>query len=350
LLAALCIWQLVKFAATVFLNLDNEKPKLSNIHWLSFLNNEATPRILLKTFNGDLFLTETVNSFKNNESDAKIFESIQAFKFCDPVFDCELYLKNASKIIWICGLNECIPEIEKHKMLLNSITSLNHDNSKKIVVDLPFEMEIFDEFYDDYIASNELSTKELTDIYILRKRWKIIFEDYMSYNGFLYQFKTDEPENKLTGEHLQKYYQNIKHELCYSNIWKNLTYYEKIVLYDLADDGLMNRNNKRIIGQLIEKKLIMIKPFPVLFARDFNDYIYQHISNSEVKAIEAKLGLKSSWKNAKYLILLILIPLGAFIFISQGFTIEKSFGIFAGLVGAITTLMKLFENSTLKAK
>jgi len=350
LLAAFCIWHLVRFAATVFLNLDNEKPKLSNINWLSFLNNEVAKRILLKTFNGELFLTETVNSFKNNEIDAKIIESVQAVKFCESGFDCELYLKNAPEIIWICGLNECIPEISKHNLLLDSLTLINHDNTKKIVVDLPFEMKLIDEFYDDYITFNELSAKELTDIYILRKRWKIIFEDYIGYNGFLYQFKTDEPENKLPEENIRKYCQNINREWCYSNIWRNLTNYEKIVLYDLADDGLMNRNNLSIIRQLTEKKLILIKPFPVLFTRDFNDFIYQHISKSEIKVIEGKLGLTGGWKNAKYLILLILVPLGAFIFISQGLTIEKSFGIFAGLVGAITTLMKLFENSSIKTK
>ena len=261
-----------------------------------------------------------------------------------------MYLKNSAEIIWISGLNDCIPEIAKHNLLLDSLTALNHDNSKKIIVDLPFEMEIIDEFYDDFITSNELSVKELTDIYILRKRWKIIFGDYSKYDGYIYHFRTDEPENKLTGRHIQNYYRNINPELCYSKIWKNLTYYEKIVLYDLVDDGLMNRNNKKIIMQLLEKKLIIIKPFPVLFARDFNEYIFQHISNSEIKAIEGKLGLKGGWKNAKYLILLILIPLGAFIFISQGLTIEKSFGIFAGLVGAITTLMKLFENTSIKAK
>ena len=216
------------------------------------------------------------------------------------------------------------------------------------MIDLPFELELIDEYYNDYVTSNELSAKELIDIFILRNKWKIIFEDYISYNGYLYQFKTDEPENKLPEEHIRKYCQNINREWCYSNIWRNLTNYEKIVLYDLADDGLMNRNNRSIIRQLTEKKLILIKPFPVLFTRDFNDFIYQHISKSEVKTIEGKLGWKGGWKNAKYLILLVLIPLAAFIFISQGITVEKSFGIFVGIVGAITTLMKLFESSTIK--
>jgi hypothetical protein len=227
---------------------------------------------------------------------------------------------------------------------------MNRDKNKKIVIDLPFEMEIIDEFYDDYIASNQLTAKELTDIYALRKRWDNIFENYISYNGYLSQIESDQPEIKLPEERVYQYRQNINNERRHSNIWKNLTSYEKIVLYDLADDGLMNRNNLKIIGQLTDKKLILIKPLPILFDRDFREYIYNHITKAEIKEIEVKLGLKGGWKNAKYLILLILIPLAAFIFISQGMTIEKSFGIFAGIVGAITTLMKLFESSSIKAK
>lgn len=350
LLAAICIWYLVRFAAAVFLNLNNEKPKLSKLQWISFFNNASNRRILLKSFNCDLFRTETTDFLSKEINGTKIFETVQAVNFYKSDFNCESFLKNAPEIIWICGLNDCIPEIGKHNQLLDSLTFLNHDKAKRIIFELPFELELIEEFYDDFISSNELSGKELADIFILRKRWKIIFEDYISYNGYLTQGKTDEPEDKLTGEHVQQYFQNVNNDWCYSNIWKNLTWYEKIVLYDLADDGLLNRNNKKIIAQLMEKKLIMIKPFPVLFTREFNNYIYEHISKSEVKVIESKLGLKGGWKNAKYLILLILIPLAAFIFISQGLTIEKSFGIFAGLVGAITTLMKLFENTSIKAK
>jgi hypothetical protein len=225
---------------------------------------------------------------------------------------------------------------------------MNRDSNKKIVVDLPFEIELIDEFYDDFIASNELTTKEKTDIFILRKRWNNIFDNYTRYNGYLSQIESEEVETKLSEKHIKQYHQNINRDWSHSNIWKNLTIYEKIVLYDLADDGLMNRNNLKIIGQLADKKLILMKPLPIIFDHDFREYIYQHISKSEIKKIEAKLGLTGNWKNAKYLILLILIPLAAFIFISQGFTIEKSFGIFAGIVGAITTLMKLFETSSIK--
>lgn len=348
LLAALCIWQLVKFGATVFLNLNNERPDVRNINWFDVFMNSENQCILLNSFNGDIFLKETVRTLKNKKSDKKMVESIHAVQICNPGFNCESFLETSGKIIWISGLRECFPEIKNHKLLLDSLFMMNHDTNKKIVVDLPFEIELIDEFYDEFIASNVLTTNELTDIYLLRKRWKNIFLNYIRYNGYLSQIESEVPEIKLSEKHVNQYRQNINREWCHSYIWKNLTIYEKIVLYDLADDGLMNRNNLKIIGQLTDKKLILIKPLPIIFDRDFREYIYQHISKSEIKKIETKLGLTGNWLNAKYLILLVLIPLAAFIFISQGFTIEKSFGIFVGIVGAITTLMKLFESSSIK--
>jgi len=348
LLAALCIWQLVKFGATVFLNLNNDWPKITNINWFNVFMNSANQRILLHSFNGELFLTETIKSLKNTKNDQNIIEHIYAVQICNSGFNCKTFLETSGKTIWISGLKECFPAIENHNLLLDSLSSMNRDSNKKIVVELPFEIELIHEFYDDYIASNELTTKELTDIFKLRKRWNNIFENYIRYNGYLSQIESGEPEIVLSEDHINQYRQNINRDWSHSNIWKNLTIYEKIVLYDLADDGLMNRNNLKIIGQLADKKLILMKPLPIIFDHDFREYIYEHISKSEIKKIEAKLGLTGNWKNAKYLILLILIPLAAFIFISQGFTIEKSFGIFAGIVGAITTLMKLFETSSIK--
>lgn len=102
---------------------------------------------------------------------------------------------------------------------------------------------------------------------------------------------------------------------------------------DLAEDGILNRINRKIISQLTEKRVIAFNPYPELHSLEFRNYITDHISRSEIKAIEKKLGLKGNWRNTKYIILLVIIPLAAFIFISHGMTIEKSFGIFAGIVG-----------------
>ena len=266
-----------------------------------------------------------------------------------PDFSWEPHFKSSATIIWIYGINECIPEIEKHSELLNALTMLNQNHDKKIVIDLPFELELIEEYYDEYVTTGQANANEKAEIFKLRKRWKVIFEDYILYNGYLSQVEFNEAETRLSGEALKKHYRKLNPERNFVNIWKNLTNYEKIVLYDLADDGLMNRNNHKIINQLTEKMLICFNPYPGFYINSFREFVYQHITRSEIKAIENKLGLKGYWKNAKYLILLIIIPIAAFIFISQGITIERSFGIFAGIVGAITALMKLLEGNTLKS-
>ncbi len=115
-------------------------------------------------------------------------------------------------------------------------------------------------------------------------------------------------------------------------------------MYDLADDGLLNRKNKQIINQLIDKQLIVTQPYPKLFSDGFTHFVAHRLNPSEVKTIENKLGLHNKWRNMRYLILLILVPLAAFIFISQGFSIEKIFGIFAGVLTVVTGAMKLFDS------
>lgn len=348
-LAAFCIWHLVQFAARVFLNLDNKKTTITRFPWLGYLKEEANQRILLKSFNGELFLAETIDVFNNPKREIKKIEPIQAITLLRPDFSWEPYFKSSAVIIWIYGINECVPEIEKHGDLLDALTMLNQNHDKKIVIDLPFELELIDEYYNDYIAAGQVNANENAEIFKLRKRWKVIFEDYIAYNGYLSQSGFNEEENQLSGVTLKKHYSKFNPERNFVNIWKNLTNYEKIVLYDLADDGLMNRNNHKIINQLTEKMLISFNPYPGFYLNSFREFVYQHITKTEIKAIENKLGLKGNWKNAKYLILLIVIPMAAFIFISQGITIERSFGIFAGIVGAITALMKLLEGNTLKS-
>ncbi len=350
LLVATLIWHLVKFAATFFLGVNSEIVIKQELPWLKYLNETTNKRILLKSFNGDLFLSETLRSETISNNKSNRVEPITAARLCESDFDCGEFLEKTSGRIWISRLDECIPEIGKHKLLLDVLTRLNHSDSNTIVVDLPFELELVNEYYDDYIGENELTPAELSDIYILKRRWNIVFSDYVSYNGHIQQVKNDEYDNLLPMETISAYCQNQNPEWCESNIWKNLTNYEKIVLHDLADDGIMNRNNKEIIAQLRGKKLILFNPFPTLFSPAFRDFIYGHISRKEVQIIEERLGLKGSWKNAKYFILAIIIPLAIFIFISQGLTIEKSFGIFAGIVGAITTLLKLFETNQVSGK
>ncbi len=349
LIICFSVWYLLRFLAKVLLNLNQERPVIPDDSWLDILKDKDKKRILLNSFNGSVYLDKTkeyLNPSNDNNDSLKI---IQVSEIIEPGFQCDSVFKSSAVTIWVCGFNQILNEINKHENLLSFLTKLNQCNHIRIIVDLSFDIALINEFYDDYIEENELTPEQLTQLYLLRKKWNNLFDGYLSYNGYINQTKSincgliraeDDylVEKKGTGL-----------ELLFSKIWTNLTSFEKIVLFDLADDGLLNRKNKTMIQKLIDKRLIVTDPEPAFYADEFRDFVIKHMKAKEVKAIENKLGLKGSWHNAKYLILLILVPLAAFVIISQGISIEKVFGIFAGGLAIITGIIRLFDSNSFKS-
>ena len=349
LIICFSVWYLLKFLAKVLLNLNQEKPAVPDDSWLEILRNKDVKRILLKSFNGQVYLSRSKEYFDSAGDNKYALKIIQVSEIVEQDFQCDPIFKSSALTIWICGFNQILYEIKEHEKLLAFLTKLNQCSQIRIIVDLSFDNALINEFYDDYIAENELTPKQATQLYLLRKKWNSLFNGYIIYNGYIIQIKPgisglirveDEYHVEKTGTAL---------ELEFSMIWTNLTSFEKIVLFDLADDGLLNRKNNILIQNLIDKRLIVTNPEPAFYSEDFCDFVLKNMRAKEVKAIENKLGLKGSWHNAKYLILLILVPLAAFIIISQGISIEKVFGIFAGGLAIITGIIRLFDSNTFKS-
>jgi hypothetical protein len=134
----------------------------------------------------------------------------------------------------------------------------------------------------------------------------------------------------------------------YLQIWNNLCAIEKLILFDVADDGILNLKNKVLIKRLVIKGLIIPEPYPKLYADSFKYFVNNSINPDDAKILERKLNTKGSWHNLRYLILLILILLSAFVFISQGISIEKVIGIFAGILALFSGMMRLFDSNIFK--
>lgn len=357
-LVSIGTWLLLKYIASILLNLYKEKWKDSARSWWEtlFEKNDIN-HILLHSFNGDYFLKKT-KGYIAKVAKNKSMEIISALQLIDPKFDSNSSIAHKD-LIWINGFDLSIYEIDKHNLLLLKVQEICRKAEGKVIVDLPFDVESIDEFYDDFMDENEIGQKEITDIYLLKKRWKTTFKNFFEFNGYLNHknenefVKIDIPVlsvskvKKKSSEHYE--WQIEDNETQFINIWDNLTSHEKIVLYDLADDGLFNRKNKPMIQRLLNKKLIVSKPYPRLFSEEFRKFVNKSLYPYEVKSIEKKLGLKGKWRNIQYLILLILIPLATFILISQGMSIEKIFGIFAGIITVVTGVMRVFDGNMLKS-
>src|SRR5690606_35828204 len=149
---------------------------------------------------------------------------------------CDTILKSSAIAIWISGFNHVFNEINKHEDLLSFFDKLNECSRLRVIVDLSFDMTLINEFYDDYIEENELTPKQATKLYLLRKKWNSLFDEYLIYNGYLIQTKSVKPGLIRVEDEYQVEQSGTAMELQYSKIWTNLTSFEKIVLFDLADD------------------------------------------------------------------------------------------------------------------
>lgn len=336
------IWYLLRYISNVILNLKQEEPFIPNLSWPDLIKAKKHKKIILKSFDGDIYLSDTK---KIRKIIKKLnVNNLKAKQIISPEFDLKKILKDSSDIIWINEFKPVLYTPDSHDKLISNIQALSENSDKIVVLDIPFDIEFITEFLDEYVDSGDSKPEELKNIFLLKKKWVALFNEYLRYYGYSQQHNSGETK-PLKCENEYQILENQKEKMRNKEIWSNLTMYEKIVLHDLAEDGLLNRKDNLMIENLIKKRLIIADPNPEIFSNKFREFILYEMKSSDIKLIESKLGLKGRWHNARYLILLIIIPLAAFILISQGLSLEKIFGIFAAGIAAVTGLMRLFESS-----
>ncbi len=390
LLIALVIWQLYKYMAENILNTNPAIRIVPETHSLkSLLFDTKIKRILLDSFDGEHCLQvirELINTSEAPAEEQKLtLEIIHADKLIDANFQLDYLLTGSSKIIWISDIDQCIQYIKKHDLILSRLMKLNQHAEGKVMVVLPFEFDFINEYYDDYLEENELEKDEKAQLFTWRRSWKSIFKSFSKYSGyFVPDGEAETPNQHITdnakatasnsGEKAPEDYGNslfhqsvierqsiiegkdkkgleerildieYKMEPRYQHIWNNLCNIEKLILFDLADDGITNLKNKHIIKRLVIKGLIVPEPFPRLYTQSFKYFINNSLNPDEFKSLESKLNRKGSWHNMRYLILLIFIMLTGFVLISQGISIEKVIGIFAGILALLSGVVRLFDS------
>ncbi len=341
------VWLLLRYLASVLLNLNQEKLVFPGVTWAALIKENTRKRILLNTYDGNCYLQKSFDIVKTASNRRIKIKPVLVSDIVSTAFKIESLPSDPSNIIWISGFSRIFFEPEKHEKLLSVLISINQDNLSRIILDMPFELTLVNEFYDDYIATGNLDSGKQAHIFLLRKMWKNVLDSYYVYNGFLSQNLSNKNEIRRREDSFRMGCESNT-PIQFNHIWENLTFREKIVLFDLADDGLLNRKNKIMIQELIDKRLVIPEPYPAFFSSGFREYALKNIKPEDVKLIQSKLGLKGTWHNAKYMILLILIPLTAFIIISQGISVEKVFGIFAGGLAIITGVLRLTDGNAFK--
>ena len=131
----------------------------------------------------------------------------------------------------------------------------------------------------------------------------------------------------------------------YRHIWSSLTKEEQLILYDLAEDGLLNTTNYISLTMLLNKGLVVkdAEGLLMIINRSFRNFILTVVNSDEVKNIEKEISDDHTWNDYKYPVLIIL---GAFLYFALSSNPEK-FGntlpLISGVAAGITTILKLLS-------
>ena len=334
------LWYLYVYLADLVLGALAGKWKYPKIpDWQSITSPEYN-RIMLIVFEAGNYWQTVSDSCKKMEVE-EILEANEPF---------EKKLAGVD-MLWVSGVGEYLLQRQKAEKLLPRLKELFHHFDKKIIIEIPYDLDFIQEYLEDQVILFDKQQDELSNLEYISEL-KFLFREFYRYTGSVDKKKIENELSELGGNkhlsiaseeqiladaHLMK--------LRYSHIWNNLNKMEKLILFDLADDGMMNFKNRFLINRLKLKGLIELNPVPQIFTPSFQYFLKYSVNKDETDVIEQRLGKFGKWKNTRYLILLLLVPLGAFMFISQGFSIEKVVAILTGVIALFSGTMRLMDTS-----
>jgi hypothetical protein len=122
-------------------------------------------------------------------------------------------------------------------------------------------------------------------------------------------------------------------ESYYAEIWATCTPAEKLVLSQIAQEGLANEKTKRTIRLLMARGLVRRQPNFSLMTETFRQFVLSSASNAEVEALEGQFS--SAWDRIRWPFLTALIVGAAFFYVTQ----REAFNTALGLLTATATVV-----------
>lgn len=130
----------------------------------------------------------------------------------------------------------------------------------------------------------------------------------------------------------------------YLYIWQSLTKEEKFLLYDLAEDGLVNSYDDYNLCMLMSKGIIIRYDGTLrLFNHGFRNFILTAIGNNEAMKIKEKITDNGNWGRLKTPIVVVIVALLAFLLASQQETYSRLIAYVTALAAGVPAVFKVFS-------
>lgn len=130
----------------------------------------------------------------------------------------------------------------------------------------------------------------------------------------------------------------------YMYVWQSLTKEEKFLLYDLAEDNLVNAVDDYNLNMLICKGVIVRADGSLkIFNNGFRNFILTAIGNIELMKIRNQIYDNGNWNKVKYPLYMVFVAIVLFLFTSQQEAYTKLLTYAAAVGTAIPAILKIFS-------
>lgn len=126
----------------------------------------------------------------------------------------------------------------------------------------------------------------------------------------------------------------------YEALWSTLTSSERLVLYQLREDGWANPSNGQAIRQLLRKGILCFKPMPRIMNESFRLFAFKAQDQNEIADWERQ-GRESSWRTVKFSIITIAVTLAAWLLYAQKDLFQSAIGYVVAIGGAVAAISNL---------
>ena len=147
-----------------------------------------------------------------------------------------------------------------------------------------------------------------------------------------------QPDRALTVEQLLTEVGDRSHS-HYQQIWESCTPAEKLVLGQIAAEGLVNGKTKRTVRMLMARRLVRRQPNFVLLNETFRQFVLSESSRAEVTVLEQESN--SAWDAIRSPFMVLLIGSLAFFIATQQELFNTTLGIVTGVAATLPAVMKM---------
>jgi len=262
-----------------------------------------------------------------------------------------------------------------NKIKLNLIEELIEQNISKVIIISTMHPLIFLDSFSEY-RDDDISESERGRWHSLLGHFRVLIDNFVGsevfpdaqmpkkaiidetqYSRFLHRMQTaslkfqdrqilaiassNKDEEEITDSLIFKI--QLISQYFYADIWQSLTWEEKFLLYDLAEDGLVNSYDDFNLTMLICKKLIRRHDGTLtVFNRGFRNFILTCIEKKEMIHIKQQIKNNSRWGDLKTPLNIVILAILIFLFASQQEAYSRVVTFITAFSAGIPTIFKIF--------